>query len=635
MAVVQVAKAMAATDPGRAARLFTDAEQIGRSITDEPSKVSVLCHLAAALAATDPGRAARLLTDAEHIGRSITDESWKKESVLGVVAKAVAAADPGSAERIVGSIPSAAALGGIAEAMAATDPDRAERIAYSITPEHMKVMALHGIAEAMAATDPGRAARIARSITEDYSKDKALCHVAKALAATDPGLAERIARSIEMEYWQSAALSGVAETLAATDPDGAARLFTDAERIARSMDEFWKPRALRDLAEALAATDPEHAGTIVHSIPSETMDFLDRTALARALAPTDPDYAESIAHSITEENAKESALSGVAEALAATDPDRAEHIAHSITSVAPRSWALCDVAGAMAATDPDRAARLFTDAERIAQSITHQSVRSRALCRIAGALAAATSLGVRSFGGMATCVLRGGCGMRSVVRRSSTSEPVEERGQPVLELGRKLVWGCRGTRAVAVVRRGGIGLDLLLVERCEAGELSGGELLLAEGEGVGQELGVVLGLGSAGARLDGVQGAAEHVVVHDPPERQLRRRVQVKLVEGGEGLLDVAHGVWPELGLVERRDGPRVGEKDVSGSPGDDGDGLAPLRGQLVVGDQQVGEDRVLHQRHHVGLGADVVVEAHRARAEFGGDALHRDGLETVDVGDP
>ena len=65
------------------------------------------------------------------------------------------------------------------------------------------------------------------------------------------------------------------------------------------------------------------------------------------------------------------------------------------------------------------------------------------------------------------------------------------------------------------------------------------------------------------------------------------------------------------------------------------GERLAPAVGQLVVGDQQLAHDRVAHERDQLVLVADVVVERHRAGAELGGDAAHRDGLEALRVGDP
>ncbi len=47
-----VARALAATDPGRTARLLADAERIADSITDEFWKASALSNIAQALVAT-------------------------------------------------------------------------------------------------------------------------------------------------------------------------------------------------------------------------------------------------------------------------------------------------------------------------------------------------------------------------------------------------------------------------------------------------------------------------------------------------------------------------------------------------------------------------------------------------------
>jgi hypothetical protein len=49
------ARALAATDPDRA-RLIADAERAAQSITDDDAKASALAAIARALAATDPGR---------------------------------------------------------------------------------------------------------------------------------------------------------------------------------------------------------------------------------------------------------------------------------------------------------------------------------------------------------------------------------------------------------------------------------------------------------------------------------------------------------------------------------------------------------------------------------------------------
>jgi TIR domain len=352
----------ARNDPDRVFRLFTDAERIASSITDESWKVQALRGIAEALAATDPD-------GAERIAHEITGAHSKASVlVLSGVAAALAATDPDraarlftDAERIASSITpeswKASALSSIANALAATDPDRAERITSSITDEPSKAWALRGIAEALAATDPDRAERIARSITPESWKAEALRGIAERLAATDPDRAVRITSSITDELTKASALSGVAKALATTDPDRAARLFTDAERIANSItDSYSNPPALSHIAEALAATDPDGAERIASSITVEVWKAEALSGIAEALAATDPDRAERIASSIADEISKAQALSSIAKALAATDPDRAERIASSITAKywpASACWkasALSSIAKALAAT---------------------------------------------------------------------------------------------------------------------------------------------------------------------------------------------------------------------------------------------------------------------------------------------
>src|SRR4029077_5961154 len=148
MALGYLAKALAASDPDRAARI---AQSIVKK--DKREKVKLLADVAKALAATDPDRSARLFGDAERVARSIRDE-YDKAYPLSDLAEALAATDPDRAERIAQSIikeiaHTAGALAGIAEALAAIDPDRAERIAQSITDGHDKVKALAATAKAL------------------------------------------------------------------------------------------------------------------------------------------------------------------------------------------------------------------------------------------------------------------------------------------------------------------------------------------------------------------------------------------------------------------------------------------------------------------------------------------------------
>ena len=56
--------------------------------------------------------------------------------------------------------------------------------------------------------------------------------------------------------------------------------------------------------------------------------------------------------------------------------------------------------------------------------------------------------------------------------------------------------------------------------------------------------------------------------------------------------------------------------------------------GQLAVGNDQLAHHRVVDERQQLVLGADVVVERHRAGIELGGEAAHRERVEALGVGD-
>jgi hypothetical protein len=92
-ALTTVAKALAETDPNRAAALATDAEQTARTITDPNMQAQALTAVAGVLAETDPNRAAALATDAEQTARTITDPNMQAQA-LTTVAKALAQTDP-------------------------------------------------------------------------------------------------------------------------------------------------------------------------------------------------------------------------------------------------------------------------------------------------------------------------------------------------------------------------------------------------------------------------------------------------------------------------------------------------------------------------------------------------------------
>ncbi len=399
-------------DPGRAGRLFDEAERIAKSIADQPARAEALGSVAAAMAVTDPGRSAGLFDDAERIARSIAANpsitkvfsGARKEQALCDLAARAAGADPDRAERIAQSIGNksvkASALCRVAAAVAAANPGRAgwifaeaERVAMSISTvlnDVAKGDALAGIAAAIAPTNPGRAERIAGSITSPSAKVRALITAGAAMAATDPSRAvplfdqaEHIAAALGGD---AEALSSVAAALAATDPGRAVPLFDRAEHIANSASlEPYKAQTLSAVAAAVAATDPGRAERIAGSITDKIARAGAIRRVAAALAATDPGRAELIAGSADGKLAKAWALSSVAAALAATDPGRAERIANSIANRpakarSARAQALSSVAAAVAATDPGRA-------ERIADSITDACLKASILAAAASSLA--------------------------------------------------------------------------------------------------------------------------------------------------------------------------------------------------------------------------------------------------------
>jgi hypothetical protein len=375
------------------AAILTRMLDTARVITSHSDKVRALVSIARAVAATDPDRAAQLTAEAEHTALFITDESFKA-SALANIAAVVAATDPDRAERIAQSIASkehnVCALASIAAAVRATDPNRAaqltaeaEHTALSITGKSTWYLA--SIAAAVAATDPDRAERIALSITEESTWN--LASIAKVVAATDPDRAERIALSITDEHWKARALASIAAAVAATDPDRAAQLIAEAERTARSIDRgsrrVWPLTLTRDARDNRRdEVAYEHSGKAwALAIIAEAIAATDRDRAARLAAE-----AERTARSITSKYWKARAVAHIAEAVAAVDPDRAERIALSITDDNEKISALAARARAMATTDPDRAARLAAEAERTARSIHGDSVRASALAAIAWAL---------------------------------------------------------------------------------------------------------------------------------------------------------------------------------------------------------------------------------------------------------
>src|SRR5215468_7268624 len=223
--------------PGQARHtgVVADALRAAQSIKGDCAKAQALVTIADAVAATDPGRAARLTDDAERLAQSIPDPA-AKATALAAVVQGLAATDPDRAERLARAITDpgcrASALAAVASAVAAADPDRAaritadaERLAQAIPGASLRAPALAAIAGAMAATNGRRAARLivdaehlAQAIPDPVRKAAALAAVVQGLAATDADRAERLAQVITDPSFRAPALAAAAKALAVTSP---------------------------------------------------------------------------------------------------------------------------------------------------------------------------------------------------------------------------------------------------------------------------------------------------------------------------------------------------------------------------------------------------------------------------------
>jgi len=286
--------------------IVTEALRAAQSIAEGNPQARALVAVARAVACTDPDRAARLVADALRVAQSISD-AGQKASALAAVAGPLAVSDADAAEAVAKSIPEvafkASAEAAVAEALAVTDAERAgrliedaERSAQSIADPDRKAPALAAVAEALAIIDPDRAEQVAQSIPTMSRKAAALAAVAEAVAAADPDRAgrliadaERAARSIPGASGRAPALGAVARALAVTDAERAARMIMDAERSAQSIPGAdRKASALAAVVSALAAVDPSHAERLAQSISVASWRASALGAVARALAVGGP-----------------------------------------------------------------------------------------------------------------------------------------------------------------------------------------------------------------------------------------------------------------------------------------------------------------------------------------------------------
>ncbi|MEY9860610.1 hypothetical protein ABH935_006247 [Catenulispora sp. GAS73] len=350
-------------------RTMDTAELLARQIVAPSSRAETLAAIAKAVAANDRPRAARLVDEATMIARTVKYESTRAE-LLVMIAEAVCVSDPARGSELVGE---------------------AQAIASAILDESSKGWALAAIAEAVAAREPNRAVAITRTVADASAKISALVRVASVIAANNPGRAWKLlgeAEAIAHESIEASAhvqaLTTIATALAASDPERASTLIGTAETIAGALsDDESKGFALAEVAQAAAASDPERAEAIAHSIAASRPQAWALTMIVEAVEASDPQRARTIAHSISDARLKARALATSAKALTASDPDEAETLAHTIADDSWKARALAMVAEAAFPGDPDRAARLIGDAETIGHAITDSLAKAWALIEIA------------------------------------------------------------------------------------------------------------------------------------------------------------------------------------------------------------------------------------------------------------
>jgi caspase domain-containing protein len=151
------ATALLAADPSRASWLFAEAEILTQDITNERVRVAVLASAANALRVSDPGRADKLITDAEQAARSIT-ERFGLAQALACVATAA-----------VGTMQATALF------------EDAERLARVVIAENLDTSPLADVAAVLAASNPDLAETIAASIAEPSLRASTLVRIAAAL----------------------------------------------------------------------------------------------------------------------------------------------------------------------------------------------------------------------------------------------------------------------------------------------------------------------------------------------------------------------------------------------------------------------------------------------------------------------
>ncbi|MEV7395086.1 hypothetical protein [Streptomyces sp. NPDC091215] len=188
-ALMHIAGAAGPADLDRIIRLTSRAEYLLETIPHENWKVLALTEIGRAVAVTDPGHAAELAQRITTANTQVSD----KDSALLHLSKAIAVVDAETAVGVAGAITSSQlrmhALESLVLVVAATDPRKARRIAARVlTEDGARTKLVDDLFREVPASDPAHALGLARlalgvaeAIGESRSKARALAAIAKQL----------------------------------------------------------------------------------------------------------------------------------------------------------------------------------------------------------------------------------------------------------------------------------------------------------------------------------------------------------------------------------------------------------------------------------------------------------------------
>ncbi|MFE9803717.1 hypothetical protein ACFYP6_33505 [Streptomyces goshikiensis] len=275
-ALLEVAAVVADADAERAARLRDVAEGVATASASPQALVDV----AEAVSAIDPGRACRLLQQA-------TDQVMPQADFDGRIP------DNGPATRDI-AIVAAEAVRLVGEDRAHPCVTAAERVIEACTCEDCRLTALVALGRARAKRTPGSAARflepaLTLALGDLGQFGPEVLEIADALRPTDPERAERIEADALRAAEASASTGFVADrqrraaavTLGPSAPDR-------AERLAWAIsDQYQRTQTLAGLAAALSTADPQRAVSLALSMDDELPKTLTLAALAEATDDAD------------------------------------------------------------------------------------------------------------------------------------------------------------------------------------------------------------------------------------------------------------------------------------------------------------------------------------------------------------